>query len=749
MNLGILRDPGSEVEDRQYQIDLQSLNIGTAQWEQLKPEKEGVKGGVTAENERSSQNPALEWNMASSIRRHQERRAILTPILTDFSVRVTAAPAIIFSKNLSPDGGQTEEVVVCGHSLEVNVTSSLDFYLSVAQVQLLQQLLRDNMVGQNAPEKSAQARRQEQKCGHQDPATVGDSSSRYSGTGQDSGFGSDSARIRIVQIEQQSGASHHCIARPSRKSTITKNLNFIPFDIFLTASKLSVMTYVCSSTPKALTTLTDTPSTPEKRELGDKVGKSVLNHPEIVSESPPPSTSPTSDQTPVAQSSLAGLTAEDILNSNTSQPASPLLKRSFFSIDGLPTPTRSSARQSLGITIVRQPGRRGAGDQLLEPLLYLQVIQPSILLSCHHRKQRMELSVFDVFLKGVSSNYKCLDPGKTLPEPLDYNVFWLQTVTGEVDSKTGIPPPLLCFQIKDFLNGPAELNVDLFRPLKISPTLAKLEQAKAYLQKVLPASTGDTSSKPPSASSSPQPSPKKTPHRVFPPRSDPHHEASAQSTGSSVRALALSFHKISLHTAQIVVVMETETHPMRPNITVSLSGLTGSLSMKSGPKVEANIHSCHPSHPLVHETSGDLYLVIAAPWPGDKMERGGIKLTHSEARANLKRGTRRAQSDYRRRIDDHLNSNKYRQRLYFLRVLTRNIITQSLLVSFYQCSIESIVTYCINGWYFSCTVAQTKVIQRVINTAPKIVCCPLFSLEGLHSCHCIGKFHNILKDKDF
>ncbi|XP_075961504.1 intermembrane lipid transfer protein VPS13B isoform X7 [Anarhichas minor] len=156
LHLGILRDPGSEVEDRQYQVDLQSINIGTAQWEQLKPEKEGTKGGVSAESERSSQNPALEWNMASSIRRHQERRAILTPILTDFSVRVTAAPAIIFSKNLSPDCGPAEEVVVCGHSLEVNVTSSLDFYLSVAQVQLLQQLLRENLVGMDAPEKSSE-----------------------------------------------------------------------------------------------------------------------------------------------------------------------------------------------------------------------------------------------------------------------------------------------------------------------------------------------------------------------------------------------------------------------------------------------------------------------------------------------------------------------------------------------------------------------------------------------------------------
>ncbi|XP_030249582.1 vacuolar protein sorting-associated protein 13B isoform X4 [Sparus aurata] len=586
LNLGILRDPGSEVEDRQYQVDLQSINIGTAQWEQLKPEKEGIKGGVSVESERSSQNPALEWNMASSIRRHQERRAILTPILTDFSVRVTAAPAIIFSKNLSPDCGQAEEVVVCGHSLEVNVTSSLDFYLSVAQVQLLQQLFRDNMVGMDAPEKSAEVRRSEQKRGSRDPASGVDSSSRHSGTGQDSGFGSDSAHIRIVQIEQQSGASHHCIARPSHKSTITKNLSFIPFDIFLTASRLSVMTYACSSPPKALPSSSDTTSTPEKKEPGDKVGKSALNHPDILSESPPASTSPTPDPAPAAQDSLAGLTADDILNSNTSQPASPLLRGSLLSLDGLPNPSRSSARQALGVTIVRQPGRRGAGDQVLEPLLYLQVMQPSALLSCHHRKQRMELSVFDVALRGVASDYKCLDPGKTLPESLDYNVFWLQTVAGEVDNKTGIPPPLLCLQIKDFLNGPAELNVELSRPLKINPTLAKLEQAKAYLKKVLPNHTWDTSSKPPSASSTPQSSPMKTLPRAGLSRSDPHHQASALGKANSIMALALSFHKVSLQTAQIVVVMETEAHPVRPHVTVTVSAMTGSLNMKSGPRIE-------------------------------------------------------------------------------------------------------------------------------------------------------------------
>ncbi|KAL0171044.1 hypothetical protein M9458_031355, partial [Cirrhinus mrigala] len=58
LNLGVLRDPGSE-------IDLQCINMGTAHWDDLRPEREGPAGGSPADGERSSQNPALEWNMAS------------------------------------------------------------------------------------------------------------------------------------------------------------------------------------------------------------------------------------------------------------------------------------------------------------------------------------------------------------------------------------------------------------------------------------------------------------------------------------------------------------------------------------------------------------------------------------------------------------------------------------------------------------------------------------------------------------
>lgn len=58
------------------------------------------------------------------------------------------------------------------------------------------------------------------------------------------------------------------------------------------------------------------------------------------------------------------------------------------------------------------------------------------------------------FNQCVSLLFCHLDPGKTLPEALDYNTVWLQTVPGETDSKSGIPPSLVTLQIKDFLNGP-------------------------------------------------------------------------------------------------------------------------------------------------------------------------------------------------------------------------------------------------------------------------------------------------------
>ncbi|XP_074741394.1 intermembrane lipid transfer protein VPS13B isoform X5 [Strix uralensis] len=574
LNLGILRDPGSEVEDRQYQIDLQSINVGTAHWNQLKPEKENGKGGVLTESERNSQNPALEWNMASSIRRHQERRAILTPILTDFTVRITAAPAIIFTKIDATENLHPEEILVCGHSLEVNVTTNLDFFLSVAQVQLLQQLVQANMVGLEPSSSTTEVSKQEQKkMDVSDGGTV-ETSSRYSGA-QDSGIGSDSVKIRIVQIEQHSGTSQHRIARPSRQSSIVKNLNFIPFDIFVTASRISLMTYSCTALPKSKSV--------QEQKDGEKISKSSLNLPEA-------GTGGSHDTKKPSQPCISSVTADDLLNSNV--PLSTERKKGLLSLESLHASTRSSARQALGITIVRQPGRRGTGDIELEPFLYLVVSQPSVLLSCHHRKQKVEISVFDAGLKGVASDYKCTDPGKTLPEALDYCKIWLQTVAGEVDAKSGIPPPLITVQIKDFLNGPADINVDMSKPLKANLSFVRLDQINQFLKKII--TTNDEPRKEAAPSTGVIPDKDVTLITKHPSTKDflPTARTNAAQKASVQENLwrALScFQKISIHTVQMVVSMETIPHPSKPCLLVSLSNLTGSLNIKSGHKT-AGIH---------------------------------------------------------------------------------------------------------------------------------------------------------------
>ncbi|XP_068861322.1 intermembrane lipid transfer protein VPS13B isoform X5 [Aphelocoma coerulescens] len=509
------------------------------------------------------------------IRRHQERRAILTPILTDFTVRITAAPAIIFTKIDAAENLHPEEILVCGHSLEVNVTTNLDFFLNVAQVQLLQQLVQANMVGLEPSSSTTEVSKQEQKkMDVADGGTV-ETSSRYSGA-QDSGIGSDSVKIRIIQIEQHSGTSQHRIARPSRQSSIVKNLNFIPFDIFVTASRISLMTYSCTASPKSKSV--------QDQKDGEKISKSSLNLPETVSGS-------SHDTKKPSQPCISSVTADDLLNSNV--PLSAGRKTGLLSLESLHASTRSSARQALGITIVRQPGRRGTGDIELQPFLYLVVSQPSVLLSCHHRKQKVEISVFDAGLKGVASDYKCTDPGKTLPEALDYCKIWLQTVAGEVDAKSGIPPPLITVQIKDFLNGPADINVDISKPLKANLSFARLDQLNQFLKKIITAND-DVPRKEAAPSAGIIPDEDVTFISRHPSTKDllPAVHTNTVQKASVQENLwqALScFQKISIHTVQMVVLMETIPHPSKPCLLVSFSNLSGSLNIKSGHKT-AGIH---------------------------------------------------------------------------------------------------------------------------------------------------------------
>ncbi|KAF7665153.1 hypothetical protein LDENG_00151510, partial [Lucifuga dentata] len=89
---------------------------------------------------------------------------------------------------------------------------------------------------------------------------------------------------------------------------------------------------------------------------------------------------------------------------------------------------------------------------------------------------------------------------------------------------------------------------------------------------------------------------------------------------------------------------------------------------------------------------------------------------------------------------------KAQQRLHFLRVLRKNKLDQRLLVTFYRSTIESVITYCISAWYAGSSAADRKALQRVINTAQKIVGCPLPSLEEIAGSRCLRRSTAILKD---
>lgn len=193
--------------------------------------------------------------------------------------------------------------------------------------------------------------------------------------GQDSGFGSDSEHMRFVHYDKHNTTSHRQLTCLSRQPTITKNLSFIPFDIFLTAGSLTLMTYIMTQ-PSVSTT-----------EPPEHIDKKFLNIPK-------------KDPEHIVPQMPELVIAGDLLSTSSGA--------GFLVLEGLSSPSREHGRQTLGVTVVRQPGRRGVGGGLLQPLLLLQLTQPSTLLSCHQRRQRLELSLFDLTLKGVASDYAYL-----------------------------------------------------------------------------------------------------------------------------------------------------------------------------------------------------------------------------------------------------------------------------------------------------------------------------------------------------
>ena len=89
---------------------------------------------------------------------------------------------------------------------------------------------------------------------------------------------------------------------------------------------------------------------------------------------------------------------------------------------------------------------------------------------------------------------------------------------------------------------------------------------------------------------------------------------------------------------------------------------------------------------------------------------------------------------------------KSHQRLFFLRRLKKAHLSPQILVNFYRCTIESILTNCISVWYGSCSVADRKSLQRVVKTAQRITGSTLPTIEAVQRKRCLRRARSIAKD---
>ncbi|KAL3048745.1 hypothetical protein OYC64_008258 [Pagothenia borchgrevinki] len=68
------------------------------------------------------------------------------------------------------------------------------------------------------------------------------------------------------------------------------------------------------------------------------------------------------------------------------------------------------------------------------------------------------------------------------------------------------------------------------------------------------------------------------------------------------------------------------------------------------------------------------------------------------------------------------------------------------MLSFYRGATESILSSCITLWFGSCTAADRKSLQRIVNSAQRIIGAPLPSLEDIYNTRLTRKALSIVGD---
>ncbi|XP_077522225.1 vacuolar protein sorting 13B isoform X1 [Amblyomma americanum] len=219
---GTLNAVGSDLEDRQYHMRLSSFFLCTLNWCDLVSQSSRDEGAALGPGSGQpvttlmGENPAFEWNRQPP-GAHVLGRASKAPVPLHFvtsccDLHVTLAPAMIFLESMAD--GTSQEVLVCGHSVEASIPRDLHCHLSLDQVALVHRIFSQYL---GIVSKLAAATTPTGK--HIFPAL------RHAPECRDSGLGSELSEA--VESVQAAGA-------------LSTGLGFVPFDLLLTASTISL-----------------------------------------------------------------------------------------------------------------------------------------------------------------------------------------------------------------------------------------------------------------------------------------------------------------------------------------------------------------------------------------------------------------------------------------------------------------------------------------------------------------------------
>ena len=68
----------------------------------------------------------------------------------------------------------------------------------------------------------------------------------------------------------------------------------------------------------------------------------------------------------------------------------------------------------------------------------------------------------------------------------------------------------------------------------------------------------------------------------------------------------------------------------------------------------------------------------------------------------------------------------------FLRELNKFHLSKSVLISFYRCVIESVLTFSITVWYNNLTVDDKRKLNKIVSTASRVIGEQLPTLESIY-----------------